>query len=82
MNFQTKPSFYQPIGIEVLCERESPMCFQTKPLFSSQWESQLYLIRFGNTLNCPSHKTLIHSPFSNMSNIEGNWTITLNFMLI
>ena len=63
MNFQTKYSFYQPIGIEMLCERESPMCFQTKPLFSSQWESKLCLIRFGNTLGCPSRMTLIHSPF-------------------
>ena len=82
INFQTKPSFYQPIGIEMLCERESPMCFQIKPLFSSQWESKLYLIWFGNTLGCPSHMTLIHSPYTNIPNIEGNWIITLNFMLI
>ena len=32
MNFQTKPSFYQPIGIQMLCERESPCVFPNQSL--------------------------------------------------
>lgn len=64
INYQTKPCFHQLIGNQKLFERESSTCSQTKPAFSSQWESRWYLVWYGNTLGCPSHLTGINALFS------------------
>ncbi len=64
INYQTKPCFHQLIGNQKLFERESSTCSQTKPAFSSQWESRWYLVWYGNTLGCPSHLTGVNALFS------------------
>ena len=42
---QTKLPFYQPIGVQMLCERESHMYFQTIPSFSANMNP--YRVWFG-----------------------------------